>query len=432
MPCDDARWFTVDVRPAWRVLIAAPQDAAGKPDDYALFLAEALAPHAIRVKGEAAFECDVIVDRRAGAKAARAVRRRVPARSARRCAERVWQKLQAYAAAGGGVGIFLGRNASPVESFNEPVAQELLPGKLRAAMAHRARRIWRPKTSSIRSWPSSRAGRRRALGIVSRVSPLAARTSWPKGAAVVLRYSNDQPALVERPRGQGPRADDDHADLRSGQPPRHLEPAADRRGALAVRDAGQRIARCTWSAAAASGSTTRRARPAVVQLGSQRAVSDLFADHAARRPDSHAGRREAERRRRHLHRTAGQLSRCRPAAASRGVDLGFSVNLPPQVSELDRVSDDDLQAVFGATEFRLARNRDEIDRSVSAGRVGQELFPYLILLLVVVLALRAGAVESVLSRTTTRRSTTSRAAQFAGTLDSAARTRPRQFRCTSP
>ena len=36
--------------------------------------------------------------------------------------------------------------------------------------------------------------------------------------------------------------------------------------------------------------------------------------------------------------------------------------------------------------FRLAHNREEIDRSVSAGRVGQELFPYLILLLVLVLA----------------------------------------------
>ncbi len=34
----------------------------------------------------------------------------------------------------------------------------------------------------------------------------------------------------------------------------------------------------------------------------------------------------------------------------------------------------------------MSRNRDEIDRSVSAGRVGQELFPYLILLLVLVLA----------------------------------------------
>jgi hypothetical protein len=53
---------------------------------------------------------------------------------------------------------------------------------------------------------------------------------------------------------------------------------------------------------------------------------------------------------------------------------------------LERASAADLQAVFGDTEFRLAHNRDEIDRSVSAGRVGQELFPYLIVLLVLILA----------------------------------------------
>ncbi len=28
---DDSKWFTVDVRPAWRVLLVAPQDAAGQP-----------------------------------------------------------------------------------------------------------------------------------------------------------------------------------------------------------------------------------------------------------------------------------------------------------------------------------------------------------------------------------------------------------------
>jgi hypothetical protein len=52
---------------------------------------------------------------------------------------------------------------------------------------------------------------------------------------------------------------------------------------------------------------------------------------------------------------------------------------------LERVGSQDLKAVFGDTEFRLAHNRDEIDRSVSAGRVGRELFPYLIVLLACIL-----------------------------------------------
>ena len=37
------------------------------------------------------------------------------------------------------------------------------------------------------------------------------------------------------------------------------------------------------------------------------------------------------------------------------VDLGFSVNLPPQTSQLERASNEDLKAIFGPTEFRLAQ-----------------------------------------------------------------------------
>ena len=41
-----------------------------------------------------------------------------------------WKKLADFAAEGHGVAIFLGRNALPIDSFNGPQAQELLPGKL--------------------------------------------------------------------------------------------------------------------------------------------------------------------------------------------------------------------------------------------------------------------------------------------------------------
>ena len=41
-----------------------------------------------------------------------------------------WKRLTDFAAEGHGVAVFLGRNALPVDSFNEPQAQELLPGKL--------------------------------------------------------------------------------------------------------------------------------------------------------------------------------------------------------------------------------------------------------------------------------------------------------------
>ena len=68
------------------------------------------------------------------------------------------------------------------------------------------------------------------------------------------------------------------------------------------------------------------------------------------------------------------------------LDLGFSVNLPGNVTSLARASAEDVKAIFGETPFRLAHNRDEIDRNVSAGRVGSELFPYLIVLMAIALA----------------------------------------------
>ena len=43
----------------------------------------------------------------------------------------IWQRLTDYAAAGHGVGVFLGRHSQPIEAFNSPAAQQLLPGQLK-------------------------------------------------------------------------------------------------------------------------------------------------------------------------------------------------------------------------------------------------------------------------------------------------------------
>jgi hypothetical protein len=69
------------------------------------------------------------------------------------------------------------------------------------------------------------------------------------------------------------------------------------------------------------------------------------------------------------------------------VDLGFSVNYADQQTRLDRMTDQELSAVFSPVKFRLARTRQQIDRDVSAGRVGRELYPPLILIVALVLGL---------------------------------------------
>ena len=74
------------------------------------------------------------------------------------------------------------------------------------------------------------------------------------------------------------------------------------------------------------------------------------------------------------------------AGGSSGVDLGFSVNLSPQQTELVRIAEEDLTKVFGPFDFRVARTRHQIERDLSEARVGRELFPLLILLTALVLA----------------------------------------------
>ena len=75
------------------------------------------------------------------------------------------------------------------------------------------------------------------------------------------------------------------------------------------------------------------------------------------------------------------------AGGSEGVDFGFSVNYAPEQTRLDRLSDQELAGLFGPIKYRLARTRAQIDRDVSVGRVGRELYPSLILVLALVLGL---------------------------------------------
>ena len=385
LECDNTHWFTVEVRPAWRVLIAAPRDATRKPRDYALFFSEALAPYGVRVKGEAAFECDVIAfDQLAG--------KSLDGYSAvclidpRPLAPNVWQKLHAYVSAGGGLGIFLGRNAMPVESFNEPVAQELLPGKLA--------RQWR-SDGDVYLAPDDFThpvlAKFRSLDVAWQLLPVF--RHWQldhlaEGAATIAVFSNNQPALVDRPVGKGrvitmttPISDVASRPNVRGYVPWNLIPTGDDKfpfyllaNTIAEYLVGGGAERLNYTALST----------AVVPLD----ADERHSIYVLTTPRGDQIRTPPGEQQDAIVVTSTEVPgnyRIQAGGGARQVDLGFSVNLPESVSQLARASQDDLAAIFGETPFRLARSRDEIDRSVSAGRVGKELFGYLMVLLVLVL-----------------------------------------------
>ncbi len=71
---------------------------------------------------------------------------------------------------------------------------------------------------------------------------------------------------------------------------------------------------------------------------------------------------------------------------------GFSVNLPAAATNLDRITSDRLDEILGAGNYRIARDRDGVNREVGEARRGRDFFPWLLALFVVLL----GA-ESVMS-----------------------------------
>jgi len=79
--------------------------------------------------------------------------------------------------------------------------------------------------------------------------------------------------------------------------------------------------------------------------------------------------------------------RIRAGGSTSGVEHGFSVNLAPEQTRLDRLSDDDLDEVFGPVRYRVARSHEQLEGDRSLERVGRELFPILILLVAAALGI---------------------------------------------
>jgi hypothetical protein len=382
LAADDSRYFTVQVKPAWRVLVAAPKPAGRR----AFFFTQAIAPESFRKTGQARFTCDVC-------ELADLPRQQLANYAAVFLLDPTplepdtWQSLTNFASEGHGVAVFLGRNAMPVDSFNSPQAQALLPGKLLRKDRWPDGDVYlspRDFQHSILSAFRSQAG-----SIPWDAFPVF--VYWrlddpPKGVGVVVPYNNGKPALLERSVGRGrvltmttPVSDEPNRD------PWNLLPA----GGLGV-EPGPFVILASQMATYLVGGSDQQLN----YLAGQTAVLQLdapgrYRNYLLKTPDGKSSTYAATLGHRELPVTAtDQVGDYRlQAGGESGVNLGFSVNYSPQQTQLDRLTDAELTNVFGPLKYRLAHTRQQIDRDVSAGRVGRELFPSLILMLAIILGL---------------------------------------------
>jgi hypothetical protein len=369
LPVDNTRYFTVEVRPPARVLLLADT-----PGD-ALFVREALSPSVGGVSSR--FESTVmkLADAaNANFEEFQAVLLLDPGP----LGEDLWTRLDEYAQAGGGVGIFLGHNAD-FEQLNGDAPQRLLPGKLQRISREetylRPRRLDHPALAGLRDfaedipWPVCKVYR-----FWQFAEPLT-------DAYVVATYANGEPAILERTAGSGrvlisttPFSDPLSPE---GREPWNVLPKefwpfvgiCDQLAGYLAQDAEERLDYL-------AGETAR------LRLTPQQQVANF----ALRTPDGQASFRVAPTENELAVGVTDQLGNYRLTAGGRSatLDRGFSVNAAPDVSQLERADPATLVAALPKDRVDLADNLDEAAEAVVAGRGGQELYPWAIMLVTLV------------------------------------------------
>ncbi len=384
LACDDRRFFTVEVKPAWRILVAAPKPA----ERFSLFLTEMLAPESYRRTGQAAFDCRVI-DLDELAKHSLEPYSAVFLVDPTPLDRDTWGKLGEFVSGGRGLAVFLGRKAGAVASFNRSEAQRLLAGKL-------LRQARRPDgdvhlAPQDLQHPILAAFRDLSESVPWQDMPVFRYWQLAKpgpGVDIVVALNDGRPAILERPVGRGrvltmttPVSDDPNrpdawnllpVGLGQSWPFFYLV------NDMALYLVGSSDQQLNYYA----GQT------ATVRLDPSRS----FRSYVLTGPDAEGVELRLTPSAEDDSLTVTSTDelgnyRIRAGGRSSGVEHGFSVNLAREQTRLERLSEEDLADLFGPVPYRVARDRNQLEGDRSRQRVGRELFAALILLVAIALGI---------------------------------------------
>jgi len=384
LACDDRRFFTVEVKPAWRVLVAAPKPA----ERFSMFLTEMLAPESYRRTGQAAFDCRVI-DQEELAKHRLEPYSAVCLVDPGPIGRDTWAKLGEFVSGGGGLAVFLGRKAGAIASFNGPEAQRLLAGKL-------LRQARRPDGDVYL------APRDLEHPILAAFGDLPESVPWQDmpvfrywqlaepgpGVDVVVALSDGRPAILERPVGRGrvltmttPVSDDPNrpdawnllpVGLGQSWPFFYL---INDMALYLVGSTDEQLNYYAGQTATVRLDPSRSLRSYVLATPDDAGVELRLTPNAQ---DDSLTVTSTDR--------LGNY-RIRAGGGSAGVEHGFSVNLAREQTRLQRLSQEELADRFGPVPYRLARDRNQLEGDRSRQRVGRELFAALILMMAIALGI---------------------------------------------
>jgi hypothetical protein len=375
---DDVRFFAVEVQPAWPVLIVSPQGVSPK------YLVEALAPRELRETGQARFSVETLEQSRLASQELGDFRA-IALLDPKPLTPGEWTKLSEFVERGGGVAIFLGHNAEPPASFQDPAAANVLGGKLT-----RQTRTGGDIYVAPRSYDHPILGVFRQLDTNIPWDRFPVHFHWnlddlAASSRTLIHFGSGKPAVVENRLGRG-------SVLVMTTP---------------VSDPARPAGYQAWNELA----TGEDAWPCfvlvnemfvfLVQSGQTRL--NLLAGETAVLPNDPAEYPERYQLFTPLDQPQDVLARdarvtvrftdnpgayrLRGQQGGRPIVRGFAVNLPADSSDLSRLPREKLDELLGKDRYQLARSQDEIDRAVGNDRIGSEFYPLLVVLLVVGLGL---------------------------------------------
>lgn len=374
LPFDDVRYLTLEVRPAMRVLIVAD------PPDDAFYWREALAPQEMLLEQRTRWIPETVRPDRLAEKVLDSYAA-VCLVNVRQLSRETWEQLARYVTDGGGLAVLPGSDVQP-DAYNTPAAQRVLPGRF-SASANPARPVYlNPANYShpVLAWFRKEEGGDMPLLPVRRYFPVQLDGST---STEVMAYDDSAPALVERRLGKGRvlllTTSVDYDPSRSENDRWNELPTGWSFVALADR--------IMLYLSGSTGQKLNYEAGESVVLSLEPGVR--LADYVLVPPDGREFRRTADPNQSSLLVTGtDQLGhyRIRGGSTSAGFQKGFSVNPSPEESTLTPVAPEELERLFGPDRLHVVSNAAGLERAVGEARVGREVFPLLVLLVVVMLA----------------------------------------------
>ncbi|QDU96435.1 vWA domain-containing protein [Lignipirellula cremea] len=376
---DDQRYFTVEARQAWPVLLASP------PGVETRFFTEAITPFQFRETDRARFDLRAIEQNNLsnetlGEYAAVCLIDPLPLTPGQ------WEQLTDYVEQGGKLAIFLGRNAT-AESFNQPDAQRLLAGPLLPIP-------WREPSRKLLLAPKDYQH-----PALAPLRPVATTVPWgelpvfrhwvlvslaPESSAI-LSFSNGKPAIVERTVGRGrvvtmttPISD---PLWRRGEPrPWNEIPTAENNWPYLVV-INELMLSLVQSGAWPLNYYAGQSAVLTNEPDRDPETYTLFAPgEAPQAIKAYDGKVQIG--------YTETLGAYRLKGSLNGpISRGFSVNLRAAETNLQRLPPDALTSYLGADRYQLAKETGDIERRQSLAREDPQLYPYFLLALAVILAL---------------------------------------------